>query len=159
MFRSLFIHQGFVYDYQYDWSSENAPLQIAPEIALIKMPMTLSSQLIAKRGAVEAAAPPKRTEQLPHAGKPPSKQTAPKRVAVPEEESGVKRKWTVGVIASRVKETRPDENRVLPFRSKSKEKKWVQPTREATPRRIARDASCRRTMLPSWMQKRPNYAD
>jgi serine/threonine protein kinase len=151
MFRSLFVREGFIYDYQYDWNPQTPPLQVSSII----IPPTLSSQLISKR----EPGTQNKIEQVPQSARPQPQPAAPKKVTLPEAEllakrgtDGAMRKWTSGIIGSRGKESRPDENRVLPFCPKSKEKKCTQPTRGVTPRRIGRETSSRRTMLPSWMQ-------
>jgi casein kinase 1 len=154
IFRSLFVRQGFVCDYQYDWNHEAS----APQVAPIPISLTLASQLVAKRESSQIEAPPKKTEQLPQTAMP-RRQSVSRRAAAQPPEVGIvpkrrtdsaMRKWTA--MGSRAKQSGEDENRVLPYCPKAKEKKMAQPARGITPRRIAGDASGRRTMLPSWMK-------
>jgi serine/threonine protein kinase len=71
MFRNLFLQEGFVYDYQYDW---NPPILAAPDVA----PTTLPSQLIVQRQGAQIEATAKEAET---ARPPPEAELAVKRPA------------------------------------------------------------------------------
>jgi serine/threonine protein kinase len=163
LFRSLFTKSGFVYDYQYDWTTPVVPNSSPPPKPVVLIPPTLSSQLIAKREPVMEAAPvdTRKAEKLPHSAIPVAKQKLPRRVTIQAQEveaparkpsdAEVMRSLST-LTSSRSKEKPSQDSHVKSLRPKRKEGTWLQGSRGVTPRRVTGEPSPKWTLVPNWIQ-------
>jgi casein kinase 1 len=144
LFRALFIKQGFVYDYQYDWTNEAATRTAAPPPAppAVAIPPTLSSQLIARRGGSKADG----TAEAPQSTT--AKQRSARRVAAQPREPDPPSRGVDPLRLARVGAPVRAKDPPPPLRGRPRESKWPR----AGARGGARDGSCRRGSGSSWVQ-------